>query len=94
LDIFWSQFYPKNQFELKAKIFNEIVTRFEVLVVVKMSVVVFWVVTSCGLLDGYEHFGGTYCHHLQGGTTHKITMEKIFMNALWLLIILPSLFCL
>jgi hypothetical protein len=39
---------------------------FEVLMVVNMSLVVFWVVTLCGLVGGYHHFEGTYCLHLQG----------------------------
>jgi hypothetical protein len=39
--------------------------RFEVLTVVKMSMV-FWVVTPCGLVGRYQCFGGTYCLHLQG----------------------------
>jgi hypothetical protein len=35
--------------------------RFEVLTVVKTSVLVFWVVTLCGLAYRYQHLGGTYC---------------------------------
>jgi hypothetical protein len=27
---------------------------------------VFWVVTPCGLAARYQAFGGTYCLHLQG----------------------------
>jgi hypothetical protein len=38
----------------------------EVLTSVNMSVLVFWVVTPCGLLSRYQRFGGTYCLHLQG----------------------------
>jgi hypothetical protein len=30
-----------------------------------MSMLVFWVVTPCGLVRGHQHFGGTYCLHLQ-----------------------------
>jgi hypothetical protein len=30
------------------------------------SMLVFWVVTPCGLGGGYQRFGGTYCLHLQG----------------------------
>jgi hypothetical protein len=29
------------------------------------SVLVFWVVTQCGLIRKYQRFGGTYCLHLQ-----------------------------
>jgi hypothetical protein len=28
--------------------------------------VVFQVLTHCSLIDGYRHFGGTYCLYLQG----------------------------
>jgi hypothetical protein len=27
---------------------------------------IFWIVTLCGLLGRYQCFGGTYCLHLQG----------------------------
>jgi hypothetical protein len=30
------------------------------------SLLVFWVVTPCGLVHRYQHFGETYCLHLQG----------------------------
>jgi hypothetical protein len=39
-------------------------TRLEVLAAVKMSKVVFWVVTPCGLAGGCKCIGGTYCLHL------------------------------
>jgi hypothetical protein len=35
--------------------------RFEVLTAVKISIMVFWVVTPCGLAGTYHRFGGTYC---------------------------------
>jgi hypothetical protein len=38
--------------------------RSEVLTAVKMSMLVFWVVTPCGLVNGYQRFGGTYRLHL------------------------------
>jgi hypothetical protein len=31
--------------------------RFETLTAVKMSILVFWVVTPCGLVDRYQRFG-------------------------------------
>jgi hypothetical protein len=31
-----------------------------------VSIVVFWVVMPCGLVGGYQHFGGTYRLRLQG----------------------------
>jgi hypothetical protein len=42
--------------------------KFEVLTAVKMSMLVFWVVTSYGLVDiqAYQSFGGTCCIYLQG----------------------------
>jgi hypothetical protein len=38
----------------------------EVHTVVKMSMLVFWVMTPCRLVGGHQHFGETYCLHLQG----------------------------
>jgi hypothetical protein len=32
----------------------------------KISMLVFWVATSCGLVGRYQRFGGTYCLHFQG----------------------------
>jgi hypothetical protein len=40
--------------------------KFEVLTDVKMSTLVFSVVTSCGLVYRYQRFGGKFCLHLQG----------------------------
>jgi hypothetical protein len=39
--------------------------RFEALTVVKISTLVLWVVTTCGLVDRYQRFEGTYCVCLQ-----------------------------
>jgi hypothetical protein len=39
--------------------------RSQVIKTVKTSKEVFWVVTSCGLVDGYQCFTGTYCLHLK-----------------------------
>jgi hypothetical protein len=38
-------------------------------------VVVFWLVTLCGLVKGFQRFGGTYCLHLHGVRTQKITVD-------------------
>jgi hypothetical protein len=38
---------------------------FEVLTAVIVSMLVFCVVTSCGLVGRYKYFGGIYCLHLQ-----------------------------
>jgi hypothetical protein len=40
--------------------------RFEVLTEVKISILIFWVVTQCGLVNRNQRFGRTYCLHLQG----------------------------
>jgi len=42
--------------------------RFEVFMVVKIQVKVFWVVMLCSVVVGYQHFGGPCCLHLQGET--------------------------
>jgi hypothetical protein len=34
--------------------------RFEVIVVMKIYVVIFRVMTQCGLISGYQRFGATY----------------------------------
>jgi hypothetical protein len=39
--------------------------KFEVLTVVKISMVAFLPVTPWGLQGGYQRFGGTYCPHFQ-----------------------------
>jgi hypothetical protein len=39
--------------------------RFEVITELQMSVLVFWVVTPCTLVAGYQRFGLTYCFQLQ-----------------------------
>jgi hypothetical protein len=41
---------------------------FEVLTAVKVSTLVFWVVTPCGLVDRYQHFIGTYFSPEDGGS--------------------------
>jgi hypothetical protein len=52
--------------------------RFEVFMVVKIQVKVFWVVMLSGPAVGYQHFGGPYCLHLQGEVhnARKWTWEK------------------
>jgi hypothetical protein len=39
--------------------------RFEVLTTVNFPMLVFWIVTPCGLIGRYQRFGETYCLHLQ-----------------------------
>jgi hypothetical protein len=39
--------------------------RFEVLIVVKVKMMVFWKVMMCCLIGRYKWFGGAYCSHLQ-----------------------------
>jgi hypothetical protein len=55
--------------------------RFEVLMAVKMSILVFWVVMPCGLVGRYQHSGGTYCLCLQGITTQKTTLTLFYDNS-------------
>jgi hypothetical protein len=38
---------------------HKIIFNLEVLTGVKMTMVVFWIVMPCGLVGGYQHFGGT-----------------------------------
>jgi hypothetical protein len=38
---------------------------FDVITAVKILILLFWVVTPCGLVGRHHRFGGTYCHHLQ-----------------------------
>jgi hypothetical protein len=33
---------------------------------IKISMLVFWVITQCGLVGRYQRLGGTYCLHHQG----------------------------
>jgi hypothetical protein len=40
--------------------------RFEVLMVVKMLMLVFWVVIQCEVVGTYQCFGATYCLHHHG----------------------------
>jgi hypothetical protein len=42
---------------------------------VKMSMLVFWVVMSCGLVGRYQRFRGTYCWYLPTDP-HSIVMQK------------------
>jgi hypothetical protein len=52
--------------------------RFEVLMVVKMSVLVFWIKTLCRLACRFHHFRGTYCLHL-----HNFSHEDGGSICLW-----------
>jgi hypothetical protein len=54
-----------------------------------MPMVVFWVVTPRGLVDGYQRFGGTYYLHLQERTHaymifEDLTTEKMSMVVFWI----------
>jgi hypothetical protein len=40
---------------------------------VKIQVEVFWVVTPCSVVVGYQHFGGPCCLHLQEERWHPTT---------------------
>jgi hypothetical protein len=58
-----------------------------VLTAVKMSIVIFWVIMPCGLVDGYQRFRGTYRLRLtllrqHGATIQKTTIDKLLHNLL------------
>jgi hypothetical protein len=57
--------------------------RFEALMAVKMSMLVFWV-KPCGFVGRHERLGCTYCSHLQGVTAQKLRIDmrcKLIMNS-------------
>jgi hypothetical protein len=62
--------------EVRAEQILEVLVRFEVLTAVKISILVFWVVTSCGLVGRYRHFGGTYCLDLQISIRNYHTVRR------------------
>jgi carbohydrate-selective porin OprB len=43
----------------------------EVVTATKMSIVVFWVVTPCGLVGSYQRFRRKYLLYIQGGYFHR-----------------------
>jgi hypothetical protein len=43
----------------------------EVLMVMKTSMLAFWIVTPCGQVGRYQRFRGTYCHHHHGQTNYN-----------------------
>jgi hypothetical protein len=57
---------------------EDILMRFEVLTAVKISMLVFWVVNSCGLLGRYRRFGDHWClpSSPRGLTTQKTNIDK------------------
>jgi hypothetical protein len=48
----------------------------QVLMAVKMSMLVFWAVTLCGLVGIYQRFKEIYCLHLQHITTQKTNTDR------------------
>jgi hypothetical protein len=52
--------------------------RFEVFKAVKMWMAVFWFVTPCNLVGGYQRFGRTYCHHLHGVVVYLNLFNNVF----------------
>lgn len=46
-------------------------TRLKVLTAVNMSILVFWVVTTCGLISKHQRVGETYCTYEFITATHK-----------------------
>jgi hypothetical protein len=67
-------FYILNLFEkfYKAYVKGRHGERFEIFTAMKIQIVIFWVVTPCSNMVGYQRFGGPCCFHLQI-TTHVTT---------------------
>jgi hypothetical protein len=42
------------------------IMRFQAFSAVRVTITNFWVSARCGLVSGYQRFGGTHCLHLQG----------------------------
>jgi hypothetical protein len=63
-----------NQLVLSTYIYIYKISRFHT--ALKVYIVVFCVITTCSLTDGYQRFGGTYYHHLQG----TIKTERSYEN--------------
>jgi hypothetical protein len=49
----------------------------EVFTAVKISIVVFWVVTPCSIVGGYMRFGGTCLLHPEGRFTTLVITVRI-----------------
>jgi len=41
-------------------------SRFEIFTTMNIQVNIFWVITPCSFVVGYQRFGGLCCLHLQG----------------------------
>jgi hypothetical protein len=50
----------------------------------KIQVEVFWVVMPCGVVVGYQYFGGPWCLHLQGEVIFGFHRVKIQVVVFWL----------
>jgi len=42
---------------------------------VKIQVEIFWIVTTCNVVVGYQRFGGPFFLHLQGDSTEILTLN-------------------
>jgi hypothetical protein len=51
----------------------DITVRLEVLTEMKIHVTVYWILTQCSEVVGYQCFGGPCCMHLQGVVKMKAT---------------------
>jgi hypothetical protein len=54
---------------------------------------VFWVETPCGLIGAYQHFGGTYCLHLQAWCNMYLRNVCICLQILATLRVGPTSTC-
>jgi hypothetical protein len=56
-------------------------TSFEVFVAVIVQIVVFWVLTPCGIVHEHRRFGGTSCQHLQDLRIEELI--RLYRQVLW-----------
>jgi hypothetical protein len=57
--------------------------KIDVLTAAKIWTVVFWVVTPCNLVGGYQRFGGTYRAHLQGICTFSNLWKQVVIVSVY-----------
>jgi hypothetical protein len=63
--------------ELKLRKLTFTDARFEVFMTKKIEFMVFWVVASCNVMVGYQHFGGLCCLHLWGSNPSSMVLQNI-----------------
>jgi hypothetical protein len=53
-----------------------------------LSIIVFWAVTQCGLIGGYNHFRGMNCHDAEDHNHHFATLRMSRLIYLYVSILL------